>query len=199
MSGLSDRGVALFDAKREPSLLNLRVGGTSQVEVSIDPGEDVGGGLIESSRQSLNENNLQVRVVVVDEIIFVVRASLTSTGDVGISHVTSLSDVLTAEVEMSLGRKTGSVHPGAPIDLGKDSVDLGLVDGGANVILPCFSELIGLNGGLRVVQNISLEEGLEAVFSDQALQEGEELEALLVGNGTEGSIRGVALKGGMKR
>lgn len=99
---------------------------------------------------------------------------------------------------MALRRKTGLVDPLAPVHLGNDSVHLRLVVGASNIRLPSRPELSSLNRCLLVVQNILPEESLEIVFSNQALQEGKELESLLIRNSTEGIVRRSSLESWVK-
>lgn len=116
-----------------------------------------------------NKDDSQVGVVLVKEIVLVVRASLSSSLDVGISHLTGLGDVLTAEVE-HLRRKSRLVDPRAPVNQRKNSVDLSLINGLANKGLPSGSKLLSLDRSLLMIQNVLSKEGLEVVLTNQALQ-----------------------------
>jgi hypothetical protein len=150
-------------------LLDLRVRRTSNVKVGINLGEDINSYIIDSLSQSLNENDLQVGIENVGVIILVVRASLSSTSDVGISHVDGLGDVLSGEIK-NLRRKSRLIDPSTPVHLRQDIVDLvNIIILVLNICFPSISELRGLNRSLRVVQNVLSEHLLHIVFSNQGL------------------------------
>lgn len=67
--GLSDVIVVRLEAEREPSLLDLGINSASDVEVRVDLVQDFNGHAIAQRVQSVAEDGLEVRGVVVESIV----------------------------------------------------------------------------------------------------------------------------------
>ena len=61
-------------------------------------------------------------------------------------------------------------------------------------MFPSLAQLNRCDALLRILKNVGLNEILELVFTNKALQEVKELEALFIGDGGKGVVRAVSLE-----
>lgn len=180
MGGFVSWLVLLAQTKRQPTLLDLRVGVRGDFEVRVDDCKDGNSDLSLVFKKSCVEDSLQVRVEL-GVLIHVGRRGFATKLDVLKGKLDSLLGHISRKVEMDRC-KLGLEEPGLPVDGAEDFVNLSAIKVIVDPLLPGLTQLNRGDALLRVSQDVGLEEVLEEVLTNKALHVVEKLEALFIGH-----------------
>jgi hypothetical protein len=189
---LISRVVLLAEAERQPALLHLGVRVGRDAEICIDAAKDVESDLGLVLEQSGVEDRLQVRVKL-EVLILVSRRGLATKLDVFVGEADGFLREACLKVKRFRG-KLRLVEPALPVDRGEDLVDLNTLEVVVDELFPGLSKLNGRDALLGVLQNVSPQELLEELFTDEAFHVVKQLEAFFVRHVGERVVGAVSLK-----